>query len=98
MDDSHHAPIETLFLPTDEYHFLKYVVDEGIPAATATAMSEWYATRAVTAGWQPLTKEDEDDFRAQFAGRLRADQLDLLIRWHREEVSPKLLKARQGQR
>ena len=81
--------------PQDEYHFLKYVVDEGIPASTATALSEFYATRIVTAGWQPLTKEDEADFRAQFAGRLRADQMDLLIRWHREEVSPKLLKARR---
>ena len=81
--------------PVDEYHFLKYVVDEGISAETATALSEFYATRIVTADWQPLSKEDEADFRAQFAGRLRADQMDLLVKWHREEIGPKLLKARQ---
>jgi len=81
--------------PVDEHNFLRYVVDEGIPTETARAMSEFYATRIVTAGWQPLTKEDEADFRAQFAGRLRGDQIDLLVKWHREEVSPKLLKAQQ---
>jgi len=81
--------------PVDEFNYLRFVVDEGISAETATAMSEFYATRIVTAGWQPLSKEDEADFRATFAGRLRADQIDLLVKWHREEIGPKLLKARQ---
>lgn len=82
--------------PTDECHFLRFVVDEGISAETATAMSEFYATRIVTAGWQPLTQADKDDFRATFAGRLRPDQIDTLIKWHGEEIAPKLLKVRQG--
>jgi hypothetical protein len=53
-------------------------------------MSEFYATRVITAGWQPLSAEDEQDFRVQFAGRLRPDQIDLLVKWYREEVTPKL--------
>jgi len=82
--------------PVDEYHFLKYVVDEGIPADTARSMSDWYATRAVTAGWAPLTAEDKEDFKSAFSGRLRSDQIDKLINWYDVEIMPKLLKARQG--
>ena len=84
--------------PADEFNYLTFVVDEGIPAATASAASEWYAERIVTAGFQPLSKEDEDDFRIQFAGRLRPEQIDLLLKWHREEIAPRLLKAKQGGR
>jgi isopentenyl diphosphate isomerase/L-lactate dehydrogenase-like FMN-dependent dehydrogenase len=79
------------------FNFLTYVVDENIPAQTASAMSEWYAERIVTADFQPLSKEDEADFRVTFAGRLRPDQIDQLVKWHREEITPKLLKARQQQ-
>jgi hypothetical protein len=82
--------------PADEANFLNWVIDEGIPPETARAMTEFYATRIVTGGWQRLSKEDEQDFRNQFAGRLRPDQIDLLVKWHREEIAPKLLKARQG--
>jgi hypothetical protein len=82
--------------PADEANFLNYVIDEGIPTETARAMTEWYGTRIVTAGWAPLSKEDETDFRNQFAGRLSAVQIDTLVKWHREEVSPRLLNARRG--
>src|SRR5213594_2319443 len=63
--------------PTDEYNYLTYVVSENIPPQTASAMSEWYAERIVTAGFQPLSKQDEDDFRLAFTGRLRPEQIDL---------------------
>jgi hypothetical protein len=82
--------------PADEANFLNYVIDENIPTETARAMTEWYGTRIVTAGWAPLSKEDETDFRNQFAGRLSGEQIDTLVRWHREEVSPRLLNARRG--
>ena len=78
------------FHPTDEANYLNYVIAEGIPAATATAMTEWYATRAVTAGWQPLTAEDKEDFKAAFASRLRPDQISKLINWYDVEVMPRL--------
>jgi hypothetical protein len=82
--------------PADEANFLNYVIDERIPTETARAMTEWYGTRIVTAGWAPLSKEDESDFRNQFAGRLSAEQIDTLVKWHREEITPRLLKGRHG--
>jgi len=33
--------------------------DEAIPKKTARAVTEFYATRIVTGGWPPLSKEDE---------------------------------------
>ena len=47
-------------------------------------------TRAVTAGWQPLTSEDKEDFKTAFAGRLRPDQIDKLVNWYDVEIAPKL--------
>jgi len=92
------VPEGVTYDPGGEYNFLTYVVNENIPTETARAMSEFYAERVVTAGLRPLSKEDEDDFRIQFAGRLRPEQIDRLIKWHREEIAPRLLKAQQGGR
>lgn len=83
---------------TDGFSAFSAAARSHAQAALPTAAQEWYAERIVTAGFQPLSKEDEADFRTQFAGRLRPDQIDLLVKWHREEIAPKLLKARQGQR
>ena len=71
----------------DERNWLSWVASENIPTATAQAMTEWYGTRAVLSGWA-FREEDYQDFRVAFTGKLRPDQIETLIRWHKEEIMP----------
>jgi len=70
-----------------ERNWLSWVASENIPTATAQAMTEWYGTRAVLSGWA-FREEDYQDFRVAFTGKLRPDQIETLIRWHKEEIMP----------
>lgn len=50
-------------------------------------MAEWYANRIVLGGGE-ITEADEEAFRQAFASPLTSDQIELLVRWHRQGVDP----------
>jgi len=86
-------PISPTVHPTDEVNALQYIVEQNIGPETARGLFQWYGTRAVAAGWQPLTENDIADFRATFSGRLTPQQISTLTEWYVKEVAPRLRGA-----